>query len=419
MKKEFNNFGSPLRLNHVVFILFVALISFVPFNANAQFLKKLLGTVGEVLSDNSSSSGGTSRNFSPLNSKGQVKIPAVVFSNPYSNSDGYERSEGSIGTEWKRKGIPNRYSLNHVFEKSYAGIPYCFVITDTNKGYVTLASIGGFKADYEIPERIKWEKTGRQYIVEAIGANAFQSRSINSIDFPPTISQIGYEAFLGSKMETFKVPSSVTLISARAFADCKKLKSVYIPASVKEIGYGVFANCTSLENIIVDENNKYYKSVNGVLYNKSMTELIQYPCGKKDRTYTAPSSLISVNRQAFYKCWYLEDVVLPYGVKYISVEAFNNARLHNLYLPSSICEIGAGGLATDNWYDSYSNPVKTNVIIESNQPIKATQSALKYYNTSYLGELKLYVKKGSRKLYLEEEPWSDVEEVIEAEFIKK
>lgn len=71
---------------------------------------------------------------------------------------------------------------------------------------------------------------------------------------PEGIITIGEQAFEGCKMESIDLPSSITEIGSRAFAECKKLKSVVLPEKVKEVMFGTFEDCTSLTEVIISEN---------------------------------------------------------------------------------------------------------------------------------------------------------------------
>jgi hypothetical protein len=85
----------------------------------------------------------------------------------------------------------------------------------------------------------------------------------------------------------------VTSIGGNAFSSCTSLTSVTIPNSVTSIGSGAFSGCTSLSAITVEALNSFYSSVDGVLFNKSQTTLIQYPGGKAG-SYTIPNSVTSI-----------------------------------------------------------------------------------------------------------------------------
>lgn len=87
---------------------------------------------------------------------------------------------------------------------------------------------------------------------------------------------------------------TVTQISNSAFAYCNELTSVTIPNTVTSIGSNSFVGCTSLTSINVEINNTAYTSENGILFNKAKTELIRYPAGKTETTYTFPASVTSI-----------------------------------------------------------------------------------------------------------------------------
>ena len=408
-------------MNNSVKILLVTLMTLsMPFHANAQFLKNLLKTVGEVVSNSSSSESGSSsysRYSSPVSSSGRTKIPAIVFSNP-SATKSYARSEGSIGTEAPDQRVPVKIGYDErVFSKDYAGNSFDFVITNKLSNTVTIYAIRGTKDNIEFPTTVEWK--GKKYLVVTIGPNAIGS-SVTGLVFPKGLKRIGYQAFNGCYRmpSTVRIHSSVTTIDAHAFSECQKLKSVYIPASVTSIGYAPFYKCNELEEIIVAEDNPNYKSVNGVLYNKEMTEVIQYPGGKLTKSYTAPSSVVSINREAFAGNYNLNMVVLPYGVRFLSVSAFNNARINDVILPPSIEEIGNAALGLESVSIS-GVPSKAHIIITANKPPRAYADALNHYRTSFKADAEIYVQKGTRSDYLSISPWSSAENIIETEFVKK
>ena len=55
-------------------------------------------------------------------------------------------------------------------------------------------------------------------------------------------------------------------IGKDAFVDCHQITNVSIPESVSDISSSAFYNCSKLSDISVDENNAYYKSIDGNLY---------------------------------------------------------------------------------------------------------------------------------------------------------
>ena len=63
----------------------------------------------------------------------------------------------------------------------------------------------------------------------------------------------------------------------------------------------------------MDALNSVYSSVDGVLFNKSQTTLIQYPGGKAG-SYTIPNSVTSIGDYAFSGCTSLTSVTIPNSV---------------------------------------------------------------------------------------------------------
>ncbi len=126
----------------------------------------------------------------------------------------------------------------------------------------------------------------------------------------------------GKKNESYVIPDSVTSIADSTFRGCTALTSVTIHGSVTTIGAEVFYGCTSLESIKVEEGNTVYSSEGGVLFNKSKTNLMQYPAGKNDSSYVIPDSVTYIKEYAFYGCTSLESVTIPGKDIHVSINAF-------------------------------------------------------------------------------------------------
>ncbi len=121
-----------------------------------------------------------------------------------------------------------------------------------------------------------------------------------------------------TNLTNIKIPDSVTTIEEYAFYNCIGLESVTIPYSVTSIGVRPFSNCTTLENIFVDEENSQYCSLDGILYTKKGTTLIQYPAGRKDTSFTIPKTVDFIEYGAFAGSCYLESITIHFigGSKY-------------------------------------------------------------------------------------------------------
>jgi hypothetical protein len=123
------------------------------------------------------------------------------------------------------------------------------------------------------------------------------------------------------KAGSYAIPSKVTEVVGYAFSGCTSLAAVAIPASVRSVGSGAFTGCTRLRAITVDASNPFYSGMDGVLFNKNQTTLIQCPGGKPG-TYTVPSTVTTIAPLAFENCVDLATVTIPNSVTTVGDEAF-------------------------------------------------------------------------------------------------
>ena len=196
--------------------------------------------------------------------------------------------------------------------------------------------------------------------VTSIGNSAFKHcGKLASIAIPDGVTSIGDYAFNGcSSLTSIAIPDSVTSIGDWAFSDCGRLTSISIPDSVTSIGDSAFALCSKLTSITVDNDNKYFSSINGNLYNKDKTKLLQYAIGKIDTSFTIPNGVTSIGDFAFSACFSLTKVIISDNVTSIGDSAFEFCgELTSISIPDSITSIGDKAFnGCDNLqYNEYDN----------------------------------------------------------------
>ena len=159
----------------------------------------------------------------------------------------------------------------------------------TNNGAITITLYTGTNGIATVPD------TTNGLPVATIGDSAFASTSVGSVILPNSITNILYEAFIY----------------------CASLTNVTVPSSVIQIENFAFLGCPLLDNIAVDPQNAFYSSLDGVLFDKDQTLLIQCP-ETKAGTYTIPDTVSSIGSEAFYGCGGLTNVILGSLVSSIS-----------------------------------------------------------------------------------------------------
>lgn len=173
----------------------------------------------------------------------------------------------------------------------------------------------------------------------------FEAKSVESISIPKTVIEIGYNAFNGASSLTeiivdpdnqhYLTENGVLFSKDRStlykYPEAKIGKTYTIPEHVSTVYRGAFVQFKlhrgfldgpKLENIYVDMNNKYFSSVDGVLFNKDKTVLIKYPEWKKETSYVIPDNVELIDRIAFANSQFLEEVIIPSSVKEIEYGAF-------------------------------------------------------------------------------------------------
>lgn len=111
---------------------------------------------------------------------------------------------------------------------------------------------------------------------------------------------------------------TVTAIANNAFNGNGNITSVSIPASVTTIGNSAFSNCQSLTAFTVDDSNASYKSDNGIIYSKDGEQLVAYPVGKTETSFTIPASVESITNYAFEGNKHLTTIQLSAAFNLIS-----------------------------------------------------------------------------------------------------
>lgn len=246
-------------------------------------------------------------------------------------------------------------------------------------------------ASLSLPSTVEYK--GKTYKVKGIASFAFRNQNaVKEVTLPEGLQEVGQNCFENcEQLEKAVLPRSLEGISYQMFANCPNLTEVLIPYNsniksiegfafdgcgklaafnisekVLSIGEGPWRGCSSLEQINVSADNPNFKSVGGVLFDKKMSVLLQYPAGRKDAEYKVPFGVSRIANSAFYECDNLRKVVLPGSLMYIEHLAFYGCKnLSEVYVPDMVQSIGNGAFFDCNSLKNITIKKKTNFTVES------------------------------------------------------
>ncbi len=134
---------------------------------------------------------------------------------------------------------------------------------------------------------------------------------------------------------------TVTHLADDLFNGRSDITSVYIPATVTSLAWDpdlsesnmVFPYCVNLKSITVDPDNPNFCSVDGVLYNKKKTYLIDYPPSKEGRVFHVPDSVLYISCAAFASNVYLRKLYLSDPDTWWNIYTFYESGKLTVYYP--------------------------------------------------------------------------------------
>ncbi len=225
-----------------------------------------------------------------------------------------------------------------------------------------LGSCAFFNIGYDIFNNLE-EVVLPKTLVE-IGANAFSyNQSLKMINIPDSVQSIGRDAFNYTNLESIHLPKLLKVIPEGTFEYCHRLNNVILPDSLEEIGerafFGneileeivlpknlraignaAFSGCNNMKEIQVVQENKYFCSKDGILYNKDCTQIFSAPGGYKGKLII-PEGITEIPASIFSECKGIIEIEFAKTVKHIGDGAFSYCDgLKSVVIPETIETVG-------------------------------------------------------------------------------
>ncbi len=231
--------------------------------------------------------------------------------------------------------------------------------------------------------------------VQEIGEKAFTSTEYTGITIPDTVTKIGKNAFADCQnLEKVYIPDSVTDIEEGAFSGCFQISDLHISENITVLNKNVFNDCSGVKNLTipetvtkiysgalggysketfnvtknvtgisstafgqinkiknftVDSENKFYTTVDGILYSRDKKIMKLYPQGRKDKSVTIPTGTEEIGSKSLYAGESIKNISVPSTVKKMDDYAiFFMPKIQTITVPSSVKTIGKCAMGYGN-----------------------------------------------------------------------
>jgi len=175
--------------------------------------------------------------------------------------------------------------------------------------------------------------------------------TVYSSTSPTNITSINNTLGYNSELLYLAVGPGITYISN--LTNCSNLQAIYIDginyANTYNMGRGSnpFTICPNLQSITINPNSTIFSTIDGILYDKNVTTIICYPAGKLSTSYTAPTTVLTVQAASFVRCLNLQNVILD-NVTTIENNSFQyDTNLTSITIPN-VTNIGGAAFGDIN-----------------------------------------------------------------------
>lgn len=211
------------------------------------------------------------------------------------------------------------------------------------------------KEAYMKPSPDKWfRRTGNALAgISNEGLKEIRKNNIKSITLPTEINGHKIErlvfdclSFLKEvpEVEELVIPGELKIqgLTTTEGRDCWDFPNTETIKHLVFIGKTVinFYRCNrvfddSLESITIQESDRFI-SLDGVIYSKDGDSLVLYPRSKKDKKFIVPKCVTTIWGSAFRNVKYLEELVLPEGLKTIYKDNFRDCSIKTIDNPAGV-----------------------------------------------------------------------------------
>ncbi|EAY17432.1 hypothetical protein TVAG_493740 [Trichomonas vaginalis G3] len=175
-----------------------------------------------------------------------------------------------------------------------------------------------------------------------------------------------------SNVETIELPDSIEEFGNNIIT-FSKIKEIHIPLNLKIYhSNGPLEYNFKLEKYTIDENQQNFRVVDGVLYSKDMTKLVNIPPNYQSKIFTIPFGVTSIILSSVDYLQNIEQLIVPQTVNYIYGMLFRPKVIKKLIIYRN--ESMNDQITWVNTYDFNfrDSPIQQKDIIYTNSSLYAT-----------------------------------------------
>ena len=179
--------------------------------------------------------------------------------------------------------------------------------------------------------------------VRAVHSNPYKYKALDDGTYelvkfsnPGDITDITIDYVVDPETGKKDTSKPVSVINEFAFNCDETLHSISFGKDVRKIDGKSIYSCWWLQNVRIDDENPYYCDIDGVIYNKDLTEVIFYPNDhdKYLRAKLGYDNLLDDNGQPMEELW---GVTEKYDEAFL---AEYNKKIRTYVIPSTVTKIG-------------------------------------------------------------------------------
>lgn len=225
--------------------------------------------------------------------------------------------------------------------------------------------------------------------ITELGDGCFNKRAVVSVSLPTTLTKIGSNCFRDSKISSIQLPDNLESIGENNFPPT--LSSINIPPLLSNFPVSNIMCCDKITEIVVDDRNTHYKTIDGVLYNHEVTEVLFCPNGKMGKVII-PNTVKRIGDYCFYNCKKLTSIYIPTSVTEIGTGSFYGVEIDDLTVRNSVVSIGEECFRDAN--------VKGKFIFSQNVTSIPARAFINFKSKTSLNFLNHLVETGEQSFYM-------------------